>query len=93
MTRTNAELTLLKRVGYFRSSLRYLSEPLNLSSVDIQANPNTVCCSPILAFRDNQNYSMGCDVRTLNVRGWLNSAYHRVWFARANFVGSNSAQP
>lgn len=55
MTRTNAELTLLKRVGYLRSSLRYSSEPLNLSSVDVQENPNTVrvCCSPILAFRNN----------------------------------------
>lgn len=42
MTRTNAELPLLKRVGYLRSSLRYSSEPLNLSCVDVQAHPNTV---------------------------------------------------
>ncbi len=55
MTRANAEPPLLKRVGYFRSSLRYLSEPLNLSCIDVQANPNNVrvCGSPILAFRDN----------------------------------------
>lgn len=64
MTRTNAELPLLKRVGYLHSSLRYSSEPLNLNSVDVQANPNTV--------------RLYLDVRTLNVRSCLNSAYHRV---------------
>lgn len=80
MILTNAELPLLKRVGYLRSSRRYSLEPLSRSSVGVKANPNTVRvrCSPILTIRYNQVASMSCDVHTLNVRSCLNSAYHRV---------------